>query len=201
MQGTSATKALTELTDFLIPLVETKKISKKVGTEMVERIEALQAAITNPEPPGNATRKIISSFDDWEERVYDVVEFVRPDDTITVFKIQSVTAAEQRSWRAKRNAIAPVQPTPRDNGKGGGPDLEDSHYKEDMLVYEEKLAELEEYMTLWILEAGLVDIVIPGDNDEEKLVAVRSRIGGDWGKIGTAIYVISNLTPEGMRPF
>ncbi len=201
MPETSAIKALTELTDFLTPLVETKKISKKVGTEIVEKVEALEAAITNPEPPGNAVRKIISSFDDWEERVYDVVEFVRPDLTLTQFKIQSVTAAEQRSWRAKRNAITPVQPTPRDKGKGAGPDLEDPHYKEDMLIYEEKMVELEEYMTLWILEAGLVGIVIPGDNDKEKLVALRGKVGGDWTKIGNAIFEISNLTSEVVRPF
>jgi len=199
MQGTNAATALKELVDFLTPLVETKKISKKVGTEMVGKIEALQAAITNPEPPGNAKRKAVKSFDDWEERVYDVVEFVRPNETITQFKIQSVTAAEQRSWNAKRNAIAPIQPQPR--SKGGAPDLNDSHYLKDMKVYEAKLAELEEYMTLWILEAGLVDIIIPGDNDEEKLTALRGKVGGDWAKIGNAIFEISNLTPEAMRPF
>ncbi len=200
MQGTSATKALTELTDFLIPLVETKKISKKVGTEMVEKIEALQAAITNPQPQGNAERKIISSFDDWEERVYDVVEFVRPDLTITQFKIKSVTAAEQRSWNAKRNAIAPIQPNPRSKGDGQ-PDLNDKHYLKDMREYEEKLKGLEEYMVLWILEAGLVDIVIPGDNDEEKLAALQGKVGGDWTKIANEIFEISNLTPESLRPF
>ncbi len=195
----NAITALKELADYLTPLVENKKISKKVATVMVEKIEAVQTAITEPKVFGDVPRKVINSFEDWEERVYDVVEFVRPDDTMAQFKIQSVTAAEQRSWKAKRDAAAPVQPQPR--SKGDGPDINDPHYKEEMREHEQGMIELEDYALLLILEAGLVDVKIPGDTDEKKLEALRDKVAGDWISIGNAIMSISNLTPDTLRPF
>ena len=195
----TAITALKELADYLTPLVEAKKISKKIATVMVEKIEAVQTAITDPRALGDVPRRVISSFEDWEERVFDVVEFVRPDNTLVQFKIQSVTTAELRSWKGKRNATAPIQPQPR--SKGDGPDLNDPHYKKEMLEYEKKMIGLEEHALLWVLEAGLVDIKIPGSTDEEKLGALQGKVAGDWTKIGQDILSISNLAPESLRPF
>ena len=201
MQETNPITAMKELLDEVIPLVDSKKLSKKKADIIMKKAEALQTELANPKILGDVPRRVISSFEDWEDRVFDVVEFVRPDNTLVQFKIQSVTAAEQRSWKAKREATAPIQPQPRSKGKGDEPDLKDKHYLKDMREYEKKMTELEDYTLLWILEAGLVDIKIPGSTDEEKLEALRSKVAGDWAKIGQEILLISNLAPENLRPF
>ncbi len=199
MQEKNVVTAMKELLDEVIPLVDPKKLGKKKAAKITKKAEALQAELDNPQILGDVPRRVINSFEEWEDRVFSVVEFVRPGGTLVQFKIQSVTAAEQRPWKAKQDAIAPIQPQPR--SKGDGPDLNDPHYKKEMRVYEEKMTELEDYMLLWILEAGLVDITIPGSNDKEKLEALHGKIAGDWAKIGQDILAISNLNRESLRPF
>ncbi len=191
--------AMKELIDELTPYIDPDKIGEEEAARIMEKAEALQAELANPKIMGDVPRKEISSFEDWEERVYDLVEFVRPDDTIVQFKIQSVTAAEQRSWDARRNKIAPIQPVPR--SKGDGPDLKDPHYIKDMREYEAKMVEMEDYSLLYILEAGLINIKIPGKTDKQKLKALKSKVGGDWIVIANTIMAISNLTPDTLRPF
>ena len=199
MQETNTVVAMKELLDEVIPLIDSKKISKKKAAKITKKADLLLSELANPKILNDVPRKTISSFEDWEERVYDVVEFVRPDNTLVLFKIQSVTAAEQRSWKARRDAVAPIQPQPR--SKGDTPDLNDPHYKKEMREYEKKMIELEDYALLWILEAGLVDITFPGSNDEEKLEALCAKVAGDWVKIGQEIMMISNLAPDNLRPF
>ena len=191
--------AMKELLDVITPFIDPEKIGEEESAEIMEKAEALQLELANPRILGDVPRRVISSFEDWEERVFDVVEVVRPDGTFAQFKIQSVTAAEQRSWKARRDKVAPIQPQPR--SKGDGPDLKDQHYIKEMREYENKMIEMEDYSLLYILEAGLVDIKIPGKSDKQKLKALKSKVGGDWIAIGNAIMEISNLTPEILRPF
>ena len=195
-----AVTATTELIGLITPHVTPDKIGEDEAGEIIEKIETLQKALASPKVL-NVERREINNFDDWEERVFDVVEIVRPDNTIAQIKIQSLTSADHREIRHKRNASAPIQPQPRDNGKGNGLDLNDPHYKKDMVQYERDIADHADLSTLWVIERGLVDIEIPGETDEEKLANLRGKVVGDLLQIGQAIHDISNLSQESLQPF
>lgn len=190
---------MTKLVDDILPLVDPEIIGKEKALILSKQIEKVQVELNKPEILGDVERKTVTNFDDWDERIYGVVEFVRADNTITQFKIQSLTAAEQKGIRIKRDKAKPATPAPR--SRGDKVDVDDPHYKKDMLRYDEEMRELDELNMLWILEKGLVDIEIPGKDDKEKMEYLNSKVAGDAPKIAGEIVDLSNLTPETLRPF
>lgn len=190
--------AMKDLADALRPLIDPGTIGEEQSADIIEKIETLERALADPKILGDIERKVIGTFEDWEDRVYDTIEFVRPDNTIAQFQIHSITTTQQRAMRHKREAAVPPAPVPRD--KGDGPDLNDPHYKKEMRDYERQVSEIEDLTLLWILEAGL-DFEIPGKDDAEKMEFLSGKIAGDAIRIAQGINEISNLTPDSLRPF
>lgn len=192
-----------ELTDTLTAILQDEKIKEAIGESNLNtlsgKLESLEKELSNPQILSDVVRKKIASFEDWDERVKGLVEFVRPDETIIQFEIQSLTAAEMKKVRNKREAAEPTMPQPRQRGEGR-PDPNDPHHKRDMVAYEEAKKKQNDLNILWILEYGLT-FEIPGKDDDEKLEFLSNKVAGDADKIAMEIMEISNLTPETMRPF
>ena len=194
----NAVTAMKDLIDTLRPLIDPDKIGEDEAANVIKKIEVLESAMADPRILGDIERKVVGSFEDWEDRVYDTVEFVRPDNTMTQFKIHSITTTQQREMRHKREAAIPTAPVPRD--KGNGPDLNDPHYKKEMRQYERQVNEIDDLTLLWVLEAGL-DFKIPGKDDAEKMEFLSGKIAGDAIRVAQRINDISNLTPDSLQPF
>lgn len=191
------------LADTLTPIIIKDEVREAIGEEHLGLIssllEDLNAELADPRILSEVKRNVVKSFDDWEERVKSVVDFVRPDNTIMQIEIQSLTASEMREIRKRRNDAEPAAPQPRSRGEGR-PDPNDSHYKMEMKSYDEETKKLYELFKFWIVEKGLI-IEIPGKNDEEKLENLGKKVAGDIDKIFIEILEISNLTQETVRPF
>ena len=192
-----------KLTDGLTTVLETDKVREAIGDDglaaIIKDMEALDKELANPAILGDVQRNRVTSFAEWDERVKGLVEYVRPNGSITEFEIQSLTAAELKKIRAKRAAMEPVMPQQRDRGDGNGAPNE-KHYQKDLEAYEEAKEKLDDLNVLWFLEHGLL-FEIAGKDDDEKLESLSKTVAGDGGKIATAIGNISNLSPETMSPF
>lgn len=194
----SLLEEVTKLVEDIIPFIDSEVMGDEKAQALSEQLGKVKKELESPKILGDVERKIVTSFDDWEERVYGMVEFVRGN-TITQFKIQSLTASEQKEIRQKRDKARPVVPTPR--SRGDKIDTDDPHYKKDMLKYDEDMRALDELNMLWVLEKGFVNIDIPGKDDQEKLAFLNSKVAGDAPKIAGEIVDLSNLTPENLSPF
>lgn len=199
--------SLSELISELV--IEIKKANKEGfgGDEAVEAredmLKRLETEINLGVPAEQAESREIKSWDDWDERVFDTVEFVRANDRIDRFKISSLTAAEVSALDQKSKAELPPEPQPREDAQGR-PDRNDRHYKKDMKGYQEAQDRVNWLYNLWVLEIGFAKangFEIPGETDEEKMKSMESKIAGDGVKIAQAILRISNLTPESVLPF
>ena len=192
-----------KLTDNLTTILEADEVRKAIGDDglaaIVKDIEMLDKELANPAILGNVVRNRVTSFEEWDERVKGLVEYVRPDGSITEFEIQSLTAGEMKTIRAKRAAMEPVMPQQRNRGDGKG-DSNDKHYQKDRDVYEQANKKLDDLNVLWFLEHGLL-FEIAGKDDDEKLESLSNTVAGDAAKIASAIANISNLSPETMSPF
>ena len=190
---------LTALVDMVTPLIDPETIGEEAATEISAQIKKVQDGLAALSLMGNAPRKEITSFDDWDEMVYGQVEFVRPDGSIEFMKIHSISAAERKRLRNKRNKLMPIAPSPRSRGDGQV-DTNDPHYKMEMKEYEAAVTRLDELNVLWTIEAG-TDLVVPGETDEEKLANLDRHAAGDQVKIANEIVDVSGLTPDSLRPF
>lgn len=188
------------LVNQVTPIIESQDIPEDQAEELTATMAALQESLNQTRPLlADVERKEITSFEDWDDRVYSVVEFVRPDDTVAQFKIHSLTATELKEMRIRLEQTAPIQPEPRSKSNGA-PDLNDKHYIKAMQEYENDKREHDNLNILMVLEAGL-DFKIPGDTDADKLAAIEHKVAGDAAKIAAQITDISNLNPEMVRPF
>ncbi len=192
-----------ELTDILTPVLGDEKIREVIGEEKVEAIMTavndLDQEISDPRILDDIKRNTVTSFDDWDERVKGLVEFYRPNNTMTEFEIQSMTAAEVKKVEAMHKKAQPVVPEMRQKSPGK-PDMNDKHYAVAMKAYDEEVQKAHDLYILWILEHGLL-FDIPGKDDDEKLEHLNKTVAGDAVKIADAITDISNLTPDAINPF
>lgn len=195
----SLLEEVTKLVDDFLPLVDPEKIGEEKAQALAGQIEKVQAELDKPAILGEIERKVVTSFDEWDERIYGVAEFVRPDNTIAQFKIQSLTTNEHRKIRQRMLKAMPTSPTPRSRGDKIDPD--DPHYKKDIIQYDADVVVVHEMNVMWILEKGLVDIEIPGKDDKEKMEFLNNKVAGDATKIAQEIMDLSNLTPENLSPF
>jgi hypothetical protein len=195
---------MTKLTDALTPILSNDEVREAIGEEGLEAIGThlldLEKELSNPSILGDIKRNIVTSFEDWDERVFDIVEFVRGTESITQINIQSLTAKEMGELRVKIRAAAPEEPVRRDRGDGNA-DMNDKVYARDMVAYNEAKSRLDDLSVLWYLEKGLKGITIPGKSDDEKLEFVGKKVAGDAAKIASAIMDLSNLTPDTLQPF
>jgi hypothetical protein len=199
----TVTESMQGLSEYLTTILSNENVKEALGQERVAEISQhltnVDEALANPAILTDFPKTVVNSFDDWDERIKGVVEFIRADTSMTTFNIQSLTAKELQDVRSKLAATAPVQPSPRNRGDGKV-DMDDKHYTKDMEKYEKLRAKQDDLNVLFILEYGL-PFDIPGKDNDEKLENVFEKVAGDAGKIASAIMDLSNLTPETMRPF
>ena len=200
--STAVIEKMEGLANNLTEVFKDENVSMAIGEEglatIQEHLQAVDKELANPLILGDVKRNTVTSFEEWDERVKGLAEFVRGD-AITQFEIQSLTAAEMKECRDKYHAAAPVEPVARHRGDGKA-DPNDKHYQREMAVYDEEVKKLELLWILWILEKGLL-FDIPGKDDAEKLESIGNKIAGDAGKLVNQIVDLSNLTPETLRPF
>ncbi len=192
-----------DLTDYLATVMGSEAVREAIGeegiNEITEKLEALDLALADPQLNGVPT-KVISSFEEWDERVNGVVEFVRADKAIIQFKIHSLSAAEVKKIEIMKVKATPVAPEARQRGDGRPDIVGDKKYAHDMKVYEKEVERVRDLYILWILEHGM-EFDIPGKDDDEKLVSLDKMVAGDAVKISNEITHLSNLTPENVRSF
>ncbi len=200
--STAVIEKMEGLANNLTEVFKDENVSMAIGEEglatIQEHLQAVDKELANPLILGDVKRNTVTSFEEWDERVKGLAEFVRGD-AITQFEIQSLTAAEMKECRVKYHAAAPVEPIARHRGDKI-PDPNDKHYQKEKAVYDAEVKNLENLWILWILEKGLL-FDIPGKDDAEKLESIGNKIAGDAGKLVNQIVDLSNLTPETLRPF
>jgi len=146
-----------------------------------------------PEPK----RKVVSSFEDWGERIKSEVMLPRPDGDIFI-PVRAVSENERVEINKIYRDVLPAKPklsldhkgNVRNNGTNSKADAE----------YEDQKQHAALILQMLFIEKGC-DWDIPGKDYNEKLKSLGNKVSGEIDKLHLEIMKISRLTNEDVGYF
>ena len=138
------------------------------------------------------SRKVVSSFEDWTERVKGEVILKRPDAEL-VIPIRAISEAERAELRQVYIDLMPARPKLSKDRSG---EVRANKVNEDAVAkYEEEKAYANAILQMLYIEKGC-DWEIPGKNNSEKLESLKSKVAGEIDILYKHIVRISRLSSE-----